>query len=129
MLLEWRARDYPERAVDKMDLFFDRDEHFLKHLYKDWTDKRILKRYPFYALISCMAPMKMCDSPGLQAADLLAWSTHRLLGKDKTSWLYKIAHDAVQATESWHLYFGAQRLEEYVNGLAKDYFHGLPPSW
>jgi hypothetical protein len=66
--------------------FYDRGEPFLAVVKKVWLKertppKRLIKTGDFWDLIANIEEVDMAFSPGVQAADMLAWSTTRALSK------------------------------------------------
>jgi hypothetical protein len=128
LILNWRDQ-WPAFPIDTLDIFFDRNEEFLKHLAKDWNDKRIRGQYPFYELIGTIEPVEMQKTPGVQAADLLAWSTNRLLSARRVVWQDDLAERAIAAAPWRHLHFNTALLEAHSGALPPDWSEGLPSKW
>ena len=128
LILNWRDQ-WPAFPIETLDIFFDRNEEFLKHLARDWNDKQIRRQYPFYELIGTIAPVEMRRTPGVQAADLLAWSTHRRLSASRVAWQDAIAKRVLSATPWRHLHFNEAVLGAYTGVLPEDWSTNLPDSW
>ncbi|MDO8750412.1 MAG: DUF3800 domain-containing protein [Dehalococcoidia bacterium] len=58
------------------ELFFDKNESFMKHVYKEWK-RRGAKRDVNWGLISSVGAVDSKTVYGLQAADFLAWNINR----------------------------------------------------
>ena len=59
-----------------VELFFDKNEAFMKHPYKAWTQKPS-KKDVNWGLISSIEPVDSDAVYGVQAADFLAWIVNR----------------------------------------------------
>lgn len=71
--------------VEKIDYLFDQNEGFLRHLHDlqdRYRGRQLRQPRPedlFWSLLNRVAPVPMRQHPGVQAADMLAWSINRLL--------------------------------------------------
>jgi hypothetical protein len=69
---------FPIPVLDKIDVIYDRNEPFLKHVYRDWKGpKKDRLRKPFWDLVNTVAPVDCRKTPALQLADMMAWSVNR----------------------------------------------------
>lgn len=81
-VLKWRARElsnipgYAIVPIASIDVFFDRNEAFLRHLRSIWERHRKHDRLG-WDLINSVVPIEMKNSPPLQFADMLAWAKNR----------------------------------------------------
>lgn len=87
--VEWgfyRAIEEVQRAVPNIqpkgiEAYFDRNERYLEHVHSEWQQKRKDSadwRSPLLKLVGAIAAIDMKGSPGIQVADMFAWSTNRL---------------------------------------------------
>ena len=76
-IMDWYGT-FPEAILDQMEVFFDRNEGFMRHISTDWNDKRVRRKYPIWNLIKTIAPATMQNTPPLQGADMIAWARNRL---------------------------------------------------
>lgn len=77
---------------DKIDMYFDRNEDYMKLLVPAWEKTRHRDRYSWLSRVRTIAPVVMNERPEIQLADIVAWAATRgdrdVMGK----WL----HDTVQ---------------------------------
>jgi hypothetical protein len=73
MLFEGR-REFKDGEVE---LYFDRNESFRGHVYSEWAIKKRSKKPWWSDMVKTVAPARMEDTPGLQAADMVAWLLNR----------------------------------------------------
>jgi hypothetical protein len=77
----------PDHKTNVMDLFFDRGEGFMKHLDADWKSDECRKRYPMWNIVRTIAPVAMQQTPGVQMADVIAWSrANQHVGPNGSKW-------------------------------------------
>lgn len=75
-IFEW-YQTFPDRFLDVIEFYFDRDEAFMQHIDADWKSADYRARFPIWGLIRTIEPVAMDVTPGIQVADLFAWSrTH-----------------------------------------------------
>jgi hypothetical protein len=79
-VINWYG-EFPDIVLDSIDVFFDRNEPFIGHISADWNSKKIRQKFQVWHLVRTIAPAEMKLTPPLQAADMLAWATHRLTRK------------------------------------------------
>ena len=77
-MVEWYINLPGQELVGPIEVFFDRDEPFLKQVYPAWKNPKIRKRHPGWELIKTIAPVEMQHSPAIQMADVIAWGRNRL---------------------------------------------------
>src|SRR5262249_30350295 len=80
-IVDWYG-GFPEKILDVMEFYFDRDEPFMQHIWDDWNSPTIRAKYPAWGLIRTIAPVEMKLTPGVQVADLFAWSRTRVDTQD-----------------------------------------------
>jgi hypothetical protein len=80
--LDWYG-GFPDPILEarSIDAFFDRKEKFMGHISADWNNKKIRRKLPVWELVRTIAPADMSKTPPIQAADMIAWSAHRLTVK------------------------------------------------
>lgn len=66
----------PLRRTGSAELFFDRGEPYFKYVDRHWR-KPYHRRPPMLQPVSKLDQVEMKSSPGVQAADFLAWATNR----------------------------------------------------
>jgi hypothetical protein len=86
-VLYWCELVYPPRATvidprtDSVRCFFDRNEYFFQPFYDKWNRERnqadATGRWSIWNAIDEVAPVEMKKTPGIQAADIVAWGRNR----------------------------------------------------
>ncbi len=99
----WYEKVLGDRLItpQSMRLIFDRNERFHDPLYKAMESRRLRHLQPrwwFVAPVEKIEDMRV--SPGLQAADLLAWSFRRLRNPSDEGWRERVARDVVKCVRS-----------------------------
>jgi hypothetical protein len=84
-VLAWYVTKYPG-VIHSAHYFFDKDEPFQEAFREKWSEEKERRISPggadmFWSLIKSVASAAMRSTPALQAADLLAWATNRILSK------------------------------------------------
>lgn len=91
----WRSLKHYEqgecRIPGRIEAFFDRGDPFMKHVMKQWEGKRLHKQFPVLELVSTVGPVDMKAHPPVQAADMFAWCSNRVLAGCATDWQKRIA--------------------------------------
>ena len=82
-VFEW-YQSFPDTILDAIEFYFDRDEPYMQHIDADWKSAQYRTKFPIWGLIRTIAPVAMDVTPGIQVADLFAWSrTHVDRGRQK----------------------------------------------
>jgi hypothetical protein len=83
-VLSWYAFNYPgvlDPKTDSIKYFFDRNEGFFQPFYNKWNRERNLSEatgeWSIWNAIEEVAPVEMTKTPGIQAADIIAWGRNR----------------------------------------------------
>jgi hypothetical protein len=87
--------------MTNIDLFFDRGDPFLNVLMQQWNSREIKQKYPWWRLVRTIAPVDSASTPGVQAADMLAWSHNRLKVSGADGWAGGIATEIIESAEVW----------------------------
>ncbi len=71
-----------------IDAFFDRGEPYMNAIQTYWISKDYRRRYPILQLVRSVQPVEMIHAPGVQVADMLAWSMNRGIAhpEDSEDW-------------------------------------------
>lgn len=106
-VLSWYFLHYPG-IIETAHYFFDKNEPFedrFRELWKKETNRIIdaTSAKEVWSLIKTVTSADMRDKPGLQAADLLAWSTNRRLNGDEGDFGYYIEHIMKQIIPSYYV--------------------------
>jgi hypothetical protein len=83
-VLSWYFFHYPKLInphTDTVKYFFDRNEYFFQPFYEKWNRERNLSdatgEWSPWNVIEEVAPVDMKKTPGVQAADIVAWARNR----------------------------------------------------
>src|SRR5262249_2945772 len=83
-VLGWYLRNYPELLnphTDRVKYFFDRNEYFFKPFFDTWNSElnrlEASGEWGVWKLIDQVSPADMKTTPGIQAADIIAWGMNR----------------------------------------------------
>ena len=86
-VLTWYGFVYPSRSTvidpktDSVRYFFDRNEYFFQPFYDQWCHERnesaATGRWSIWNAIDEVASVEMKKTPGIQAADIIAWGRNR----------------------------------------------------
>jgi hypothetical protein len=55
----------------------------MTHIYEDWQQKKLLRKYPVFGLMRTIEQADMKLTIPLQISDLSAWARNRIESKDK----------------------------------------------
>ena len=76
-IIDWFYRPENLMVCDVMDIFFDRNEQFMRHIRADWKSDKIRKQYPIWNLVRVIEEVEMKSTPAMQIADFVCWGFHR----------------------------------------------------
>jgi hypothetical protein len=76
-MVDWFYLPEQGAFVDVIDMFFDRNEPFMRHIRADWQSTAIRKKYPLWNLVRVIEDVEMKKTPPLQIADMVCWGFHR----------------------------------------------------
>ena len=116
-VVDWYSK-FPDAILDTIEIFFDRNEMFIGHISEDWNSKRIRRQFPVWGLVRTVAPAEMALTPGIQAADMMAWAGHRLAPKSVKS-------DGILIAPKTYLF---KNTDDRFSRIATDIFNG-PAGW
>ena len=71
----------PESILRPFEAYYDQGEPFRGYITSLWQAKSTHARFPGWHYVSNIGSKDMKNTPGLQAADVLAWSINRKLSK------------------------------------------------
>jgi hypothetical protein len=111
---DWYLREHPDK-IEPMTIFYDRGEKFFGSIKDTWLKERTppnrVARKLFWDLVKNVVDDDMAYSPGIQAADMLAWSRSRGLSetvRDQRD-LLKILRNVIP---NWNLILDEDDLRE-----------------
>ncbi len=70
--------EMPRIDFGLMEVYFDRNEKFMRHIEPDWRNKEIRRRHPMWNLVGSIGQAVMENTPALQMSDVVAWGRNRL---------------------------------------------------
>lgn len=76
-MLDWYGK-LSNGKLRNIDLVFDRNEPFMRHLRPDWESKKFRQHHPSWKIVRSMISAQMRLTPALQMTDMIAWSKNRL---------------------------------------------------
>jgi hypothetical protein len=83
-VIGWYLHHYPDIInphADSVRYFFDRNEYFYQPFFDKWTDKKNIaektREWTPWKTIEEVVPAEMKMTPGIQAADIIAWAVNR----------------------------------------------------
>src|SRR5258708_936594 len=74
---EWYA-EIPGVHIGEIQVYFDRNEPYIRHIREDWTSKKIRRKHPHWNLVKSITEAEMQSTPALQIADVIAWGCNRI---------------------------------------------------
>ncbi|MBI4444123.1 MAG: DUF3800 domain-containing protein [Acidobacteria bacterium] len=77
---DWYEK-FDDPILEPMEIYFDRDEPFMRNIEADWKSSKMRNRFPALNLIRAIEQADMKLFPPLQAADMVAWAVQRLAPK------------------------------------------------
>jgi hypothetical protein len=116
--LEWYYRHYPD-VVQSAHFFFDEQEPFRDIFERHrWIERSKLFQPGNFAhiwqMVKTNATASLKDKPGLQAADLMAWSTNRELLRDDGELFKYYAHFLRQVVPSYSSVIGEKEFRGFL---------------
>ncbi len=91
-------------AGGRAEIFFDRDESFIKYLERVWSRNKH-NASSWAAYISTVAPVEMYEVLPVQAADLLAWSANRYYASEEQDFWRTCLLNTVIALEHYRAFY------------------------
>jgi len=76
-VMDWYA-EIPGVEIGEVQICFDRNEGFMRHIEQDWRSKEIHKKHPKWRLVKSVTAAEMQSTPALQIADVIAWGCNRI---------------------------------------------------
>jgi hypothetical protein len=77
LMTDWYGK-LPDLLLGAMEVYFDRNEPFMRHIHQDWTSKKLRSRFPGWEIVKYIGPAVVENTPALQMADVIAWGRNRL---------------------------------------------------
>lgn len=87
-------------VIAGVDAYFDRNEPFLPQIKADWQKKAYKNRLPALQQVRSIEPVEMSLTPGVQVADMMAWSRNRILSNPASDWSdfrYRVAQGVLHS--------------------------------
>jgi hypothetical protein len=123
-ILGWYLFNYPDMIDiehDTIKYFFDRHEYFENPFKEQWnTEKDIAEatgQWSVWKLIDEVAPLEMKTTPGIQAADIIAWGRNRETFTKSGDVGSQLAHILRTVVPSYSVVWDEQKLREQFKPL------------
>lgn len=101
---------FPDKILDVMEFYFDRGEPFMQHIWDDWNSEILRAVQPAWGLIRTIAPVEMKLTPGIQVADMFAWSRTHVNKQRPNDRFFGSALMLCHPSEADHWYFDREKL-------------------
>jgi hypothetical protein len=126
-VLTWYGFIYPSPATlinpktDSVRYFFDRNEYFFQPFYDRWNHERNQSaargRWSIWNAIDEVAPAEMKKTPGIQAADIIAWGRNRETFAREGQIASHLAHILRQVMPTSYVIWNEAKLREQYKPL------------
>lgn len=118
-VLVWFVTQYPG-VVGDAHYFFDHGEPFKMQFEEQWTKEKqnildLSPRCHYWQLIKTVTVADMRDKPALQAADLLAWASNRVLTAPEGAFAKHLEWIMKQIIPSSWIVFDEDRLRQELS--------------
>jgi hypothetical protein len=118
LALAWYVQHFPGIATE-VHYLFDQDEPFLHQFRRKWMRARNYRldatgNREAWQMIRTVAAGDTHATPGLQAADMIAWATNRRFCAEEGDFMKHLHYFALQVIPSTTAYFGYDSLKEVV---------------
>lgn len=117
-VLGWYLHHYPDLLdlqSDSIRYFFDRDEPFLEPFLEKWKSETKgpgrASTENVWALIGQVSPETMKTTPGIQAADIIAWGVNREKTSKEGEAGYYLAEIIREVVPSFHIVWDEARMK------------------
>ena len=93
----WYIKTLPkDQIVKPLVLLFDKDEPYINVVENEWKIGNRARDFPWWGMINSISPVNMRAVPGVQAADMLAWSINRVRSSGSADWKGQLASRVIQ---------------------------------
>jgi Protein of unknown function (DUF3800) len=124
-VLTWYGFVYPATLIDpKTDsvrYFFDRDEYFFQPFHDKWNRGRIQSlatgRWSIWNAIDEVASVEMKKTPGIQAADIVAWGRNRETFAKEGDTASHLAHILRQVIPTSYVIWNEAKMNQHFKPL------------
>jgi len=124
LVLGWYLNYYPEIInphVDTVSYFFDRTEDFKKPFEEKWNREKDFAEQTgersVWQIIDKVASVEMKKTPGVQAADIIAWARNRETFTDEGDLGRYLAHIVRQVIPSFYIEWDEAKMREQFKPL------------
>jgi len=123
-VLGWYLLHYPDVIDihhDSVKYFFDRNEDFYQPFFDKWNRERNLSEatgeWSVWNLIDQVAPLEMKTTPGIQAADIIAWGMNRETFAKEGDIAKYLGHIIRQVIPAFHVVWDEAKMREQFKPL------------
>lgn len=110
-----------DTETDKLSYFFDRSEPFEPRFRERWNLERDLSKKlgttTIWDMITDIGPVAMEDTPGVQAADIIAWARNRETFKKPGDIGHELAQQILQVIPSYSIVWDEEKLRQQYRPL------------
>ena len=103
--------DRSDKVLPPLEAFFDRNEPFMDHVRRDWLSAEFTRQHPAWHLVRDIAPVEMRSTPGVQVADVFAWTRNRREAKSNDD--FYVMSLGLMNSLGQHFAFDRAKLETY----------------
>jgi len=123
-VLGWYLQYYPDLLnpeTDRVKYFFDRDEYFYRPFYEKWQRERDAAEqrqgWSVWKIIEEVSTVEMQKTPGIQAADIVAWAINRETFAKEGDMAKHLGHILRTVIPSYHVVWNEAKLRQQYRPL------------
>jgi hypothetical protein len=124
VVLGWYLFHYPEMInlqTDKVKYFFDRNEYFYQPFFDKWKREKNMAEengaWNVWNIIDQVAPAEMKTTPGIQAADIIAWGMNRETFAKEGDMAKHLGHILRSVIPAFHVVWDEAKMKEHYKPL------------
>lgn len=123
-VLGWYLLHFPDTIDihnDRIHYFFDRNEDFFQPFFDKWNREKnrseATGRWSIWNLIPEVAPVDMKVTPGIQAADIIAWGRNRQTFAQEGEMASHMMEVLLQVIPAFHVVWDEARMRQHFKPL------------
>jgi Protein of unknown function (DUF3800) len=123
-VLGWLLKHFPDKVnyfTDTVKYFFDRNECFETSFKEEWNREKNLaeqnKKWSPWQMIEEVASVEMKKTPGIQAADVIAWAVNRENTKKEGDLAWRMAEIIRTVIPAIFIVWDEQKMREHFRPL------------
>ena len=124
VVLGWYLKYYPDIInvrTDTVKYFFDQNEYFYQPFFDKWNRVRSMSKatgkWSLWDIVEDVAAVEMRKTPGIQAADMIAWGMNRETFAREGDIAKHMGHIIRQVIPAFHIVWDEAKLREQFNPL------------